>query len=99
MLLLFARTLLSRTCIPAVAVGMMLVTGQAGTAQGQTPATAPAPVPAAQSGTNAAAPATQQADTVFTTEELRKLLAPYALYPDALLAQVDLLDREFASTE
>ncbi len=35
-----------------------------------------------------AAPAETPADTAFTREELRKLLAPYALFPDALLAQL-----------
>ncbi|GLS21679.1 hypothetical protein GCM10007874_46960 [Labrys miyagiensis] len=75
----------------ALVVGAMLATAPVGMAFAQTPAAVPAPAPAQQqgganAGQSAAAPA--QADTVFSSEELRKLLAPYALYPDALLAQL-----------
>ena len=50
-------------------------------AQGAAPAAAPA---AAPSGSAAAAPAEQ----TFSAQELEQLLAPIALYPDSLLAQV-----------
>ncbi|WP_286198532.1 DUF3300 domain-containing protein [Mesorhizobium sp. BR1-1-16] len=53
------------------------------------------PIHAAETSGEAATPAAGQtsdapvpADAVFTTEELRTLLAPIALYPDALLAQL-----------
>ncbi|UVE16575.1 DUF3300 domain-containing protein [Pseudomonas sp. LS44] len=50
-----------------------------------TVATPPAtPAPAAP----AAAPATPPRETVFSVEELDQMLAPLALYPDSLLAQV-----------
>jgi hypothetical protein len=52
-----------------------------GAALAQAPATAPAAAPAAG---GAAAPATK----TFSQEELDQLLAPVALYPDNLLAQV-----------
>ena len=45
-------------------------------------AQAPPPAPAEQ-----AQPAAQSADAVYTAAELDKLVAPIALYPDALLAQ------------
>lgn len=46
-------------------------------------AKAPAPVPAAVPAT-----ATAPSEQVFNTEQLDQMLAPLALYPDALLAQV-----------
>ena len=48
------------------------------------PAAAPAP-PASQPATSAAE---QQSQPVFSTEQLDQMLAPLALYPDSLLAQV-----------
>lgn len=43
---------------------------------------------AAEVAAPADAPEAAPADEAFTNEELRKLLAPFALYPDALLAQL-----------
>src|SRR5271169_2409136 len=54
-----------------------------------TPEPAPAPAaatPPATAPAAAAAPATSTAS--FNQEELRKLLAPIALYPDPVLAQI-----------
>jgi hypothetical protein len=50
------------------------------------PAEAPAPAPAAAAPASATQPAATQA--VFRTEELDQMMAPIALYPDSLLAQV-----------
>lgn len=50
-----------------------------------TPAAAPAPAPAA---TDPAAAAAMPKDPVFTQEQLDQMLAPIALYPDPLLAQL-----------
>jgi Protein of unknown function (DUF3300) len=58
----------------------MLIVGQA-SVLGQTP---PAPAPAAA----AAAPAADNRTPPFKKEELEQILAPVALYPDALLAQI-----------
>src|SRR5262245_13750946 len=55
----------------------VLIAGQSGLAQ--TPAPAPAP---------AAAPAADNRTPPFKKEELEQILAPIALYPDALLAQI-----------
>ena len=55
----------------------VLIAGHAGLAQ--TPAPAPAP---------AAAPAADNRTPPFKKEELEQILAPIALYPDALLAQI-----------
>ena len=44
--------------------------------------------PAKAAAASTAVPAEAAAEDLFTTAELEKLLAPYALYPDALLAQV-----------
>ncbi|WP_413990450.1 DUF3300 domain-containing protein [Labrys okinawensis] len=75
--------------MPALMVGAMLVMAEANSAFGQTEPPVPAPAPVAQPNAAAPpAPAAQKADSVFSKEELRKLLAPYALYPDALLAQL-----------
>ncbi|WP_240055687.1 DUF3300 domain-containing protein, partial [Pseudomonas fluorescens] len=52
----------------------LAATTEAGVA-GAAPAPAPKPIPA-------------PTETVFTTEELDQMLAPLALYPDSLLAQV-----------
>jgi hypothetical protein len=46
------------------------------------------PARAQDAAATVAAPAASPADVAFTREELRKLLAPYALFPDALLAQL-----------
>jgi hypothetical protein len=46
------------------------------------------PVRLAQTASPAPAAPTPTPPTVFTREELERLLAPYALYPDALLAQL-----------
>ena len=56
----------------------MLMAGQA-SLHAQSPAPAPAP---------AAAPAADNRSPPFKKEELEALLAPVALYPDALLAQI-----------
>ncbi|PJI47696.1 MAG: hypothetical protein CTR55_18570 [Pseudomonas sp.] len=52
-----------------------------------TPPPAPPPAPAPATPAPAAAP-TAPSQTVFTVEELDQMLAPLALYPDSLLAQV-----------
>lgn len=56
------------------------------------PPPAPPPAPAAAPAPPATPPATQaaeqQAQAVFSTEQLDQMLAPLALYPDSLLAQV-----------
>ncbi|MEJ1938825.1 DUF3300 domain-containing protein, partial [Nostoc sp. NIES-2111] len=51
-------------------------------------ASAPRAQDAAQPAAAAATATEAPADVAFTREELRKLLAPYALFPDALLAQI-----------
>ncbi|HEY5804535.1 MAG TPA: DUF3300 domain-containing protein [Lysobacter sp.] len=51
-------------------------------------ATAPAPAPAAPAAAPAATPAAAPASTSFSKEELDQMVAPIALYPDPLLAQV-----------
>ena len=48
----------------------------------------PAAAPAAEAAPGIAEAATTTAASVFTEAELRKLLAPFALYPDTLLAQL-----------
>ena len=55
-------------------------------APGQAPAATPAAAPAAMPAPAEAEQA--PADSLFTREELEKLLAPIALYPDPLLAQL-----------
>lgn len=66
-----------------------------GCSEGDTPTAAEAPVPAPVAKTVAATPASAPStaaptatEAVFTAEELDQMLAPLALYPDALLAQV-----------
>ncbi|MNO84979.1 hypothetical protein D3C76_763360 [compost metagenome] len=54
----------------------------------QAPAPTPAPPAATPPATPAAAPAPAPAETVFSAEQLDQMLAPLALYPDSLLAQV-----------
>ena len=53
-----------------------------------TPATAPAAAPTAAATPAAAAPAAAPKQQVFGVEELDQMVAPIALYPDSLLAQV-----------
>ncbi|MEJ1934957.1 DUF3300 domain-containing protein, partial [Nostoc sp. NIES-2111] len=60
--------------VAGIAIGASGIGGRA-----QTPSATPA---------EAGATAPKAADTVFTKQELEKLLAPYALYPDALLGQL-----------
>jgi hypothetical protein len=70
----------------AVAIALAADPSLAEAQQNPAPATAPAPGPAA-----APAPAEAEqppANSFFTREELEKLLAPIALYPDPLLAQL-----------
>ncbi|MDR6950872.1 hypothetical protein J2X65_000215 [Ancylobacter sp. 3268] len=64
----------------ALFASMLFLSGLPLHAQAQN---APSTAPAAP-----AAPEAAEADARFTQEELRKLLAPYALYPDDLLAQL-----------
>ncbi len=76
-LLLFATVAVLAFAAPARAAGAAAEQG------------APVAASASQSAASADQPAeTAPVDAVFTAEELRKLLAPIALYPDALLAQV-----------
>ncbi|MBN8998850.1 MAG: DUF3300 domain-containing protein [Rhizobiales bacterium] len=71
------------------ALASLLMIGAASFAGAAEDATAaPAPAPAADQALVADAAAEAPADELFTTEELRTLLAPFALYPDALLAQL-----------
>src|SRR5262245_49566570 len=72
------RTLTLRLLV-SIAVALLLAPG---IAHAQGTATAPATAPAAT------APAGAPAAPVFKPEELDQLLAPIALYPDDLLAQV-----------
>ncbi len=67
-----AITLCGSAIVAALVVGQVPVLGQ----------TAPAPAPAA------AAPAPANKTPPFKKEELEQILAPIALYPDALLAQI-----------
>ena len=53
-----------------------------------TPATAPAAAPTAAATPAAAAPAAAPKQQVFGVEELDQMVAPIALYPDPLVAQV-----------
>jgi hypothetical protein len=61
---------------------------QAPAAPAAATAAAPATTPAPAATTAAAAPSPAPADRVFTAEELAQMVAPIALYPDPLLAQV-----------
>ncbi|MCY1504685.1 hypothetical protein D9M68_388660 [compost metagenome] len=54
----------------------------------ETPAAAPAAPAAPPPAAPAEAPATPPRDPVFSAEQLDQMLAPLALYPDSLLAQV-----------
>jgi len=73
-------------CFPIVALA----------AAGDTPTSAellaqvtdPAATPTAESAPTAAAPSAPTPDSGFSTEQLEQLVAPIALYPDALLAQI-----------
>ncbi|WP_339498787.1 DUF3300 domain-containing protein [Pseudomonas silesiensis] len=56
--------------------GFLITKAMAATTEAGVAGAAPAPAP------------TAPAETVFTTEELDQMLAPLALYPDSLLAQV-----------
>src|SRR4051812_1727536 len=72
-------------CFSAVAG---LIVAAAANVQAQSaPAAQPAAKPAAAS-TTAAAPAADNRTPPFKKEELEQILAPIALYPDALLAQI-----------
>jgi hypothetical protein len=66
----------------------LFLSGSACLAQ-TTGATAPVPTNSAPTTPAGTAPVTAQAkDAVFTQEQLAQMLAPIALYPDPLLAQV-----------
>jgi len=73
-------------CFPIVALA----------AAGDTPTSAellaqvtdPAATPTAEPAPTAAAPSAPAPDSGFSTEQLEQLVAPIALYPDALLAQI-----------
>jgi len=70
-----------------VATATMIAFAMSGPSSAQAPApTTPAPYGAAQQP--APSGATAQADKTFTQTELDQLVAPIALYPDELLAQV-----------
>ncbi len=89
-----------RTCFSAVLLALLAGGGNSALAateagisagEGDTPAAGVSAVPeAAPAATPAAVPAAQPAATqaVFRTEELDQMMAPIALYPDSLLAQV-----------
>ena len=65
-----------------------LALGTEGTAAAPAPVPAPAAAPAPASTANAAPVAPVAKDPVFTQEQLDQMLAPIALYPDPLFAQV-----------
>ena len=71
------------TLLTTLALGLILLTGAPGIAIAQENAPEAAPVPAAAP----AAPADEE-PTLLTDEEIDALVAPVALFPDALLAQV-----------
>jgi len=75
------------TALWILAVALMVANGCKRDAA--TPATAPTPTPAAATAPAPAQPAAAPAnETVFSREELDQMVAPVALYPDSLLAQV-----------
>ena len=67
------------SCVLAVASSLVLMICASASGQGTTPAAAPAAAPAAS-----AAPAAKP----FKQEELASLVAPIALYPDQVIAQI-----------
>jgi hypothetical protein len=69
------------------ALSLLIATPPSVLAQEPAPAQQPAPAPQQPAATQPA-PVPEQAADTFTESELLKLLAPVALYPDALLAQV-----------
>jgi hypothetical protein len=73
--------------IRAVAFATLIAFTSSGIAGAQAPAP-PAPASAAQAPATPAAAGTAQGQKTFSQEELEQLLAPIALYPDELLAQV-----------
>jgi hypothetical protein len=77
------RIVLRRSCTALVSVLLLGPSGFAQTAVSP-PATAPPPPPQLAPAPAAATPAAEQ----FNPEQLDALLAPIALYPDALLVQV-----------
>jgi uncharacterized protein DUF3300/endosialidase-like protein len=83
-----ARGLFALAVAAALAADPLLVEAQQSPAPAATPAPpeTPAPASAATPASTEAEPA--PANSFFTREELEKLLAPIALYPDPLLAQM-----------
>jgi hypothetical protein len=83
---------LERTSIYALIIGAALAFAWVGIASAQGESAPALPNSDTQSGTGASSGSSnvlkQPSITTFSRDELRKLLAPYALYPDALLAQV-----------
>ena len=73
------------TLTRSVASATLVVFAWTGTAIAQAPAPAPAPTAAAATASGAAA---TPAEPTFSQEELDQLVAPVALFPDSLLAQV-----------
>jgi len=68
-----------------VAFATLVAFGLSGVASAQAPAPPPPP---ASAGAQAPAGAAQPSEKTFSTEEIEQLLAPIALYPDELFAQV-----------
>ena len=91
-MLLPGTVYLERTSIYALIIGAALAFAWVGIAAAQGDGAPALPNSDAQSGTGASSGSSnvlkQPSITTFSRDELRKLLAPYALYPDALLAQV-----------
>jgi hypothetical protein len=85
-----AHGLFALAVVTALAADPLLVEAQQSPAPAATPAPAPAETAApAPTATPAGAESEQPpANSSFTREELEKLLAPIALYPDPLLAQM-----------
>src|SRR5690242_15641329 len=69
------------------ALALLMAAPAAALAQAAQPAQAPA-APAAPAATTPAAPAAQPAAELLKPEQLEALVAPIALYPDELLANV-----------
>jgi hypothetical protein len=78
----------SRLALAMAAALLFLASDGLRAQQAAQPAAAPAAAAPAAAAQPAAAPTETAKDSVFSREEIRKLVAPYALYPDPLLAQL-----------
>jgi hypothetical protein len=83
-----AHGLFALAVVTALAADPLLVEAQQSPAPAATPAPAETAAPAAAATPAGAESEQPPANSSFTREELEKLLAPIALYPDPLLAQM-----------